>query len=295
MQTLKRMFILVMVMLLTMPVWAQVEAKPYVVTGNKPVNARSCPRVDCPVVQSIQPGETVMVVDTVTGALTLGSSQWYKVEMDGKTMYIHSKLIKAVAPVTTGDTSKSIAVDISNWVKVKGSGFSLLIPDNWLDMNELLEDKDFLSGLAEMQGVDADQLRSQIEKMKADGSVLFLDLDTGSFALFAALDIGSSNPKPSLRMLKAAIKVGVEKIGAKNLSDKIVALPGGDCARLLFSASKPIGLAPKGTEFLIYMMLNGNSAYMFTFYSSQKMSDQQAVIYDAVVRSATFSWSNANT
>lgn len=296
MLNLKRMFLFLLIAFLGTPVWAQTDAKPYMVIGNKPVNARSCPQVKCPVVMSIQPGETVMVVDTVTGDVTLGSNQWYKVEMDGKTAYVHSALVKETALESTGESATSSKVDTSNWAEYKGKDFSILFPQTWSDTFKLYENKKYLESVAELHGMTPAELKAQIDAMKANGMVaMFYDPNTVTNIELEKIDTSDWANPPSLKQLRPAYKASMIERGSELISDELLNLPAGDCLHIHAKQAAKNGEWKVGTQLVHYFVINGNYLYVLSFYTSSKSFDQKDAIFEAVAQSLMFSRGTANT
>lgn len=63
------------------------------VISPSPANVRSAPNATGEVVSTLQPGDTVTVLGTVTGDNVNGSDQWYEVEIDGRSRYVHTSLL----------------------------------------------------------------------------------------------------------------------------------------------------------------------------------------------------------
>ncbi len=291
---LKRTFIFLFMVLLAVPVLAQDGAKAYAVIGNKPVNARSCPKVDCPVIQSIQPGETVMVVDTVTGDVALGSDQWHKVELNGKTMYVHSALIQASAAANTGDSSQSTQVDTSVWAKYKGKGYSFLAPKDWVDLYTLFNDKDYVEAYSEMRGIKPEEFRANWEATKANGLVAKLSDGTNLTMELERIAIKDWPNKPTLKALKSIFKVSLTETGAKVISEDMISLPVGDCLHIHSKQIRDNGNFQVGTQIVQYVTLTADYMYVLSFYTTQKAFAKADPILDTIAQSLIFIRGNAN-
>lgn len=68
----------------------------YVITSRQAVNVRACPRTDCAVITSFEPGTTIDVDKLVDGDAVGGNVQWYHLVVNNKDAYIHSSLAQAV-------------------------------------------------------------------------------------------------------------------------------------------------------------------------------------------------------
>lgn len=56
-------------------------------------NARSCARLDCGVIQSFPPGTPLQGISEVTGSEFAGDSNWWKINYEDQTLYIHASLV----------------------------------------------------------------------------------------------------------------------------------------------------------------------------------------------------------
>lgn len=288
----KQLLLLFFVLLMSVPVLAQDAAKVYEVIGNKPVNARSCPHVSCPVVQSVQPGETVMVVDTVTGDNTLGSDQWYKVESNGDTMYIHSALIQAsTTPNTAAASSK---VNTSDWVTYKGKGYSFSAPADWLDFYALMEDPDYREAIAEMQNVKPAEIKANWEDYKKNGLVAKLTVGNSITLELEKISMKDWVEKPTLQFWKPAFKASLKEIGATASSAEIIALPLGDCLHIHAQQTRNIQGAPKGTLYIMYVTTTADYLYTLTIYTTKSAFAKVDPVADAIAQSFTLIRGNAN-
>lgn len=286
----KRYLVVFWVLMTVVPALAQDNAKSYVVIGNKAVNARLCPHTTCAVVQSIQPGETVKVVDTVTGDVALGSDQWHKVEMDGKTMYVHSALMEQVS-VTEKSNS---GLDTADWTRIKGKGYSFAIPEGWKDIYALMEDKDYRDAYAEMNKLDPKELEAGWNTAKKQGLVAKLtDGDNITVEIYKNSMKNWAN-KPTLEYLKSAMKVGLAEIGAKVTSTEIISLPAGDCLHIHSKQIKDAFGVSKGTLMIEYVTMTTDTMYTLFFYVYEKGYAKADPILDAIAQSMTFIRGGAN-
>lgn len=290
----KQCLLILLALMVTVPVLAQDNAKAYEVIGNKPVNARSCPHVSCPVVQSIQPGETVMVVDTEEGDAVLGSNQWYKVDVDGKTMYVHSSLVKVSSANDVGTSSTVNKIDMSDWTKYKGTGYSFSAPSDWVDMYSLMEDKDYREALAEMRRVKPSEIKADWEARKQNGLVAELTVGSSITLDLEKFSMKDWPNKPTLQFLKPAFKAGHKEAGATVNTAEIVTLPLGDCLHIHAEQTKYAQGTPKGTQIIQYVTLTVDYMYVLTFYTTEKAFAKTDPIADAVAQSLTFIRGNAN-
>lgn len=75
-----------------LPTLTTTQVLQYVITSNRPVNARSCPRTDCDVLKILQSGALFDVVEIVEGASVSGSVEWFRLSIQGQDAYVHSSL-----------------------------------------------------------------------------------------------------------------------------------------------------------------------------------------------------------
>lgn len=77
------------------------------ITGSG-VNLRSQPNTTSSILANVGNGTVIKILDTVTGQVVSGSTKWYKIEYNKKTMYVHSSLASANA--ITATTNKKTKV-----------------------------------------------------------------------------------------------------------------------------------------------------------------------------------------
>ena len=77
------------------PTATEAEADIYFVetANNLRARVRSCPGTDCSILGHQNPGDEVPIVDLVPGQNIGGNDQWYTIEFEGETGYIHSELL----------------------------------------------------------------------------------------------------------------------------------------------------------------------------------------------------------
>ncbi|MBK8020068.1 MAG: SH3 domain-containing protein [Chloroflexi bacterium] len=146
---------------------AQSEEMLYVVSGSTSINARQCPRLDCAVVEALQPGTEVTVIEMVNGDTVFGSDQWAQLENGSGEVYVHSALIDPVAAgesdaggkvvsdmdqrdesaapareAESRETVEAAPLDTSRWLVVEVDRFTVRMPPMWEDIQELVADVD---------------------------------------------------------------------------------------------------------------------------------------------------------
>lgn len=70
-------------------------------------NVRSCERTSCATVQQLYAGNTVQTLQRVKGEFVNNSDQWWQIDLNGQTAYIHSSLVTDVRPVSQSTTSQT--------------------------------------------------------------------------------------------------------------------------------------------------------------------------------------------
>ena len=67
----------------------------------KRANVRSCARLDCSVLVTLQKSISVTILEQVQGVSVNGSTVWYQITVGGQNGYIHSTLVSATNQPTT--------------------------------------------------------------------------------------------------------------------------------------------------------------------------------------------------
>ncbi len=80
------------------------------IAGNNSVNIRSCPGTDCEVRTTMEPGSSILVLETITGQSVLGSNQWHKFAFQRLDAYVHSSLVTEANPVAQISPIESVSV-----------------------------------------------------------------------------------------------------------------------------------------------------------------------------------------
>jgi serine/threonine protein phosphatase PrpC len=82
------------------PTATPLASKPYRVTTIIPIDAYSCPRINCAVVVALARGQVVEVVDLVDGSTVPGreGTKWYKIRYQNRFVFVHSSHLEPVEP-----------------------------------------------------------------------------------------------------------------------------------------------------------------------------------------------------
>lgn len=72
-------------------------------------NVRSCERTNCDVVQQLYAGNTVQTLQRIKGEFVNNSDQWWQIDLNGQTAYVHSSLVTDVRPASQTVTNNSPA------------------------------------------------------------------------------------------------------------------------------------------------------------------------------------------
>jgi hypothetical protein len=72
-------------------------------------NVRSCERTSCDVVQQLYAGNTVQTLQRVKGEFVNNSDQWWQIDLNGRTAYVHSSLVTDVRPASQSASSNNSA------------------------------------------------------------------------------------------------------------------------------------------------------------------------------------------
>ena len=268
----------------------------YTVTAPQTINARGCPRLSCPVLQTFAPGVQLSVIEVVPGESVLGSGTWLRMNADGVDLYVHSSLAAPVevppevtqeAPedtppqpasgrdasedTTPGDSSAedSAAGDSASgpglgWVTHSGAGFALETPPSWIDFTELLANDDYLASVTEFLGEDSEYTVEAITTTCGQGlcDVVLVDLGGKAGLFMMHLDMeGMPNSAPLWKIL---LEEQFKEQGADVLSSEIVDLPSGEAVRLHLVLT--LGVPRTPFEYVVYMVITDNRMYMLLFY-----------------------------
>lgn len=66
-------------------------------TVNNNANARTCPDLSCDVVTVVRTGQSVQIVEQVTGEAVNGNATWWAVNVDGRELFVHESLLTQFA------------------------------------------------------------------------------------------------------------------------------------------------------------------------------------------------------
>lgn len=98
------LFILVLALLgIVMSVAAQTGETYYV--KSRTARVRAEPNTTSTVIVTLRSKAAIVVLEVVEGAKVSGSTTWYRIDVDGKTGYVHSSLVTNVAPTSPPTTS----------------------------------------------------------------------------------------------------------------------------------------------------------------------------------------------
>lgn len=68
---------------------------------NKRANVRSCARLDCTILVTLESGIAVNILGQVEGVSVKGMTLWYQIDVNGQTGYMHSSLLSIQSNITT--------------------------------------------------------------------------------------------------------------------------------------------------------------------------------------------------
>jgi hypothetical protein len=76
-----------------------VPMQPRLIYAQSAANLRPCPNQSCAPVSQLQSGEAVMATGTIQGeALTSGNPHWFRVDYNGRELYVYSQLVNVSPP-----------------------------------------------------------------------------------------------------------------------------------------------------------------------------------------------------
>jgi hypothetical protein len=254
----------------------------YTVTSPQTVNARGCPRLTCPVLQTFAPGDQLAVIDVAHGEAVLGSDAWLHMNVDGVDLFVHSSLATPLAapaaappPASGRDASEDSApADSSSeggasgatgdWVTHTGAGFALDIPPSWLEITDILTDEGYIDDLAEFLGQDADQTMEAMQTLCSAGACDLVMADLGGSAALFLLHLDMEGMPQSAKLWNILLAQQFKDQGADVISSEVVELPAGEAARIHLVLT--MGVAQMEMEYVIYAVIGGDRMYMLLFY-----------------------------
>lgn len=108
------------------------------VVGGARANARTCPHLDCRIVQTLNPGQAITILETVEGASVSNSARWYRIQVNGQDAFVHSSLVTTGQPASAPPPTSSTAFDIYTDFDSLSNHF---IPSGWMgDIGDLSVD-----------------------------------------------------------------------------------------------------------------------------------------------------------
>ena len=99
------------ILILGVPVFAQENETYYTTTRAR---LRSCPQTSCTILKTLSTGTAIEVLETIEGTRVSNSTEWYRVQIDGKEGYIHSSLTTDSAPTTLTDIEDTVSGSTTN-------------------------------------------------------------------------------------------------------------------------------------------------------------------------------------
>jgi hypothetical protein len=273
----------------------------YTVTAPQTVNARGCPRLSCPVLQTFAPGDQLTVIEVVPGESVLDSDEWLHMNVDGVDLYVHSSLAAplvspsdAPPPASGRDASEdsapagsssgdSASGATSGWRTHTGVGFTLDTPPSWMDFTELLADEDYLASVTEFLGEDSGATVEALKTMCGEGAcdAVMVDLH-GRMALFM-MHVDTEGISFSAQMWKILLEQQFEDSGADVISSEIVDLPAGEAVR--FHLVLAIGMAQMDIDYIVYMVITSDRMYMLMFYVDSCCVEEYGAVVDQIAES----------
>ena len=188
-----------------------VDTITFFVSSDQAVNARSCPRLDCAIVVTLEPDTEVSLVETVTGDAAFGSTTWMQVVHNGQVVYVHSALLSAA---DTQAAAAPAAVSTEDWVEYTSMGFRLKAPPN---MGDFSNDPNFLRYSLSLSNQESSQTEQDLEAfgLMAENNILLVDMQGGliifAFAQYTGLEMPLSlmeayyQPDPGDTVLRTEI------------------------------------------------------------------------------------------
>jgi hypothetical protein len=269
----------------------------YTVTAPQTINARGCPRLSCPVLQTFAPGDQLSVIEVVQGEAVLGSEEWLHMNVDGVDLFVHSSLaapLDTPPPASGRDASEDSAPAdsaagegasgaTSDWITHTGAGFTLDTPPGWMDFTDLLADEDYLASVTEFLGEDSGVTVDALKTMCGEGAcdVIMADLH-GKAALFM-MHLDMEGMPGSAQLWKILFEQQFEKMGADVISSEIVDLPAGEAIRIHLVLA--MGVAQMEMEYIVYTVTTSDRMYMLLFYMDSCCVEEYGAVVDQVAES----------
>jgi hypothetical protein len=273
----------------------------YTVTAPQTINARGCPRLSCPVLQTFASGDQLTVIEVVQGEAVLGSEEWLHMKVDGVDLFVHSSLAApldtlpdAPPPASGRDASEDSAPAdspsgegasgaASDWITHTGAGFTLDTPPGWMDFTDVLADEDYLASVTEFLGEDSGATVEALKTMCGDGAcdVVMADL-YGKAALFM-MHVDMEGVSLSAQMWKILLEQQFEDSGADVISSEIVDLPAGEAVR--FHLVLAMGAAQIDIDYIVYMVITSDRMYMLMFYVDSCCVEEYGAVVDQIAES----------
>jgi hypothetical protein len=189
----------------------QSSASTYFVSSDQTINTRSCPRLDCSIVATLEPGVEVSVIETVIGDTAFGSTTWMHAVHNERDIYVHSALLSAagtqpaVAPAT---------VSTEDWVEYESIGFRLKAPPN---MRDFSNDPNFLKYSLSLSDQGTSWTEQDLDALgpATENNIFLVNMQDGlviiAFAQYTGLEMPLSlveayyQPNPGETVLRSEI------------------------------------------------------------------------------------------
>lgn len=200
----------------------------YYVFGSQTVNARSCPRLTCGIVTTIEPGETLEVLDSVQGDVVSGTSLWFRAIVDGVEVYVHSSLVMRQSGETgkpaqqEPSTQSADSISTEDWIRYDAPGMSMEAPSAWLNFTGNAAVISYLS-----VGMENDA--SATFQNQLLNAVFVVDPESGIGVRLQGFYSGRDMP---LGVMETNVRENLRSNGFEVIESSIVNLPAGKAVRV---------------------------------------------------------------
>ncbi len=251
----------------------QADSGSYRVLGDRPINARACPQLNCAVVTTYAPGDVLEVLDTVEGDTVSGSNQWQHLKFGGQDVYVHSSLVAPVSAKEAGSAANSTEpLSTTGWVRYEGNGISIEAPPGW---ENLSGDEDMIRHLIASSGSDVpyDVLYAHYS------NAMFLT--EPNIPLIVSVYMVTAGWEQALAMERMDMVNYLRDEQYEFIETAIVDLPVGKMLRVHYG-NRSSSSAPLRNEVLEYLVYQDRIQYDLWVYSDRGLSAEAVQVFDAM-------------
>lgn len=249
----------------------QADSGDYIVQGERPINARACPQLNCAVVTTYAPGDVIEVLETVEGDAVSGNTQWHHLRFEDADVYVHSSL---VAPASSDLADAQDAVSTTNWVRYQGMGMSIEVPSDW---ENLSGDESYIRYLIANSSSEAS---TDVLYASLSTSLFFMEPDTPLWISVTQQSYGSDYP---LAMLRMDVVNYLREQSYGFIETSVEDLPFGKALRSHYARQEK-GSSRLSEETIEYQFYQDRVMFDLVIYSEREMKSETVQLFDAVVK-----------